>query len=136
MKFKVDIEVNIEAIYNTETEEFQIISCKPHIYKKEDVDDEEYLIHLLSKTQYNFGILTLGAKSVVGRQLPPNETVTIKFFEGKKEIDERTIRTHKTVKGRLDGLTSFYASNPDINENTEFKIKYISDTKTLEIYMI
>ena len=133
MKFNIGVNVNIEAIYDTETGCFSIISCKPQIIKKEDIIINEWMEHHLSSTQIKFGILTLGSRSSVGKQIPLGESITVQFIEDGVIIEEKQVTTHKTIKGRIDGLTSLYYKKRTLTDDTKVKIRYNYDDKILQI---
>lgn len=133
MKFNIGVNVNIEAIYDTETGCFDIISCKPHIVRKEDIIINEWMEHPLSTTQIKFGILTLGSRSSVGKQIPLGESITIQFVADGIITEEKQVTTHKTIKGRIDGLTSLYYKKSNLTHSTKIKVRYIYDDKILQI---
>lgn len=133
MQFSVGINVSIDAIYDTETDCFDIISCKPQIVRKNNVTVNEWMEHILTKTQVKFGIITLGSRSTVGCQIPLEEVITVQLVENEIVVDEKQLITHKKIRGRIDGLTSMYYKTDNLFEGKKVKLRYIYKDKILQL---
>lgn len=134
MDFKLDINVKIEVVYDSQKEEFKVISCIPKISEKKKIDTTKTIIHEITETQKKFGILTLGSKNAIGEILPKEKSIRIKF--NGEEYTDRRVSTHKTTKGRIDGLTSLYAKYPEIQVGTKMEISFDVKTNILDIKIL
>lgn len=76
-----------------------------------------------------YGIITFGAKHQISNLLPKDTEIKVKWKD-----KEFAAKSHKTVKGRIDGLTALINGNPDC-----FKVQHSNvmnwnpATYTLEI---
>lgn len=120
MDFKLEVDVKFEIIYNSAKDEFSIISCNPSISKKIEINTKKTIKHKLTKTQVKFGILTLGSRNDVGQNIPLGKTIELVVNDDKPI----KITTHKTIKGRIDGLTKTYSKHPELVENTEIEVSF------------
>lgn len=129
MDFKLEIDVKLEVIFNSENNEFSIVSCKPNISKKLNVDAQKTIKHTLTDTQIKFGILTLGSKNEVGKNIPLGTTIELKV----NEENPIEITTHKTIRGRIDGLTKTYSKYPELVAGSEIEVSYDLNNYSLTI---
>ena len=109
---KLDKDV-IELYYN---------SKKPP--KKEThytINPDLYIEKTIGNTDIKYNIITLGAKFHIGF----NEAVTICIENNKYEL-----KTHKTVKGRIDGLKKLYTEN-NILFGDVLKVTYYKDNNII-----
>ena len=120
MDFKLEVDVKLEVIYNSLKDEFSIISCTPSISKKIEVDATKTIRHKLTKTQVKFGILTLGSRNDVGQNIPLGETIELVVNNN----EPFKITTHKTIRGRIDGLTAVYAEQSELMEGIEIEVGF------------
>lgn len=102
-KIRLNIDVKLEVDYDSINNEFIVVSCNPVIQNPNQ--SSMIMTHALSETQIKFGILTLGAK--IGKNIPKGKEILIQV-NGIPYNSEKPIITHKSVKGRVDGLTGFY----------------------------
>lgn len=118
-KVRLNIDVRLEVDYDSINNEFIIVSCNPVIQNPNKPSTA--MIHTLSETQIKFGILTLGAK--IGKNIPKEKEISIQV-NGKFFKSEKPIITHKSVKGRIDGLTSFYKTYDKFITGTKLKVQF------------
>lgn len=129
MAIKLDIDVKMEIIFNEETGECEIISSTPKIVKQEKINriiSEEYDVKF---SDLKYGILSLGAKSQIGQNLPINTKVKITFEDLEGNRYPINAKTHKKYKGRIDRLTEIYRElglkcGYDLEEKEIEKIKF------------
>ncbi len=76
------------------------------------IDQVKVTEHTISETENRYGILTLGAKSEVGGLIPIATEITIEI-DGQRFIGPRPIITHRSARGRIDGLTQLYREFPE-----------------------
>ena len=129
MDFKLEVDVKIEIIYDSTKDEFNIISCNPSISNKVEIDAKKTIRHKLTKTQVKFGILTLGSKNDVGQNIPLGESIRLVF----NEDEPITITSHKTIRGRIDGLTRIYSEHPELVEDMVVEVSFDISNLTLTI---
>lgn len=113
----LNLNVSLSLSINTSTNEIEVKDCKANVINviNDDINKTKYTEHKINETQNRYGILTLGAKSAVGMLMPIATEITIEM-DGKKFISEHPIVTHKSTRGRIDGLTQFFR---------EYKEKFI-----------
>ncbi|SHM72160.1 hypothetical protein SAMN05660826_01767 [Caldanaerovirga acetigignens] len=127
---KASIVLEVEFLFNIdlENEDLSIDSVKLKSVRMQGKKEDETTIHTLTETQVKFGILTLGAKSSVGKVMPLGEEIIIDYYG-----EKITAKTHRTVKGRIDGLTRFYLSHPELKPDTKITALFDSEGKVLKI---
>ena len=76
-------------------------------------------IIIVTKSFSKYGLITLGKNSDITSQLKAGNEICVKY--GEKEY---TGKVHKSVPGRIDGLTSMYRENVDLIENSTMEITY------------
>lgn len=118
-----DFLLNIKAEFDTETQEINVVSCEPIITHRK-IDKH----HVISATEARFGILTLGANFKKTHGLPLNHPISL-VFEGKTY---ENIKTHKSVSGRIDGLTRFY-NESKLDEGIELLVDYDAKLSILKL---
>lgn len=110
MLFNLNIQLSVE--YNPQAETLEIKDFQ--LLKQEKVTDksEPYRkIHLINETQERYSILTFG-KSM---PFPPNQEMTLVVEEDSYDkTKEYKIKSHSTVKGRIDGLRKIYLNHPSV----------------------
>lgn len=127
-----NLNVDIAFSYNSATNEYSIVSTKSDIRNIDIVEKNEVVLHTITETQSKFGILTLGAKHGVGKILPISTEIAIKI-NGENYTDKKIV-THKTVRGRIDGLTDLYSKFPQLVAGKEISVEYEQNDKILKIY--
>lgn len=127
---KLNMDVKLEIEYDEVNGTFNVMSCIPIITNNSSALNSNFE-HTLTETQTRYGILTLGSK--FGNYMPRGQEVEIEV-NGVKYKD--TVVTHKTIKGRIDGLTKFYKEFSDLKEGTALDIIYDAESKTLKIRII
>lgn len=120
MNIKLLVDVKLEVMYNPETNELDIVSCSPSIVSQRILDPKRYFKHKMTKTQLKYGILTLGARTRMGQEIPLGKVIDIKLND-KEPIQ---IKTHRAIKGRIDGLTRVYAEHPELIEGAEVEVSF------------
>lgn len=132
-KISLELDAKIKFDIDTKTNSLHSISMIP-VLNKIKKNEEEFIIHTITETQNKFGILTLGAKNSIGALIPVQEEIRL-IFNG-KAYTNKPIITHKTVKGRIDGLTDFYTNTPELTVGTKLKVKFDYEKKILELKSI
>lgn len=126
-----DLEINLTIEYDVDKDEINLVSSDIKLKSKSIVEKNIEIEHKISETQFKFGILTLGAKSSIGKILPLATEVKLKingeYYTNKK------ISTHKSVRGRIDGLTDMYSCYPELKVGSTIKIEYDTSSKELII---
>lgn len=120
MNFKLELDVKLEVVYDSEKDKFDIISCNPSISKRMIIDPKKTIEHKMTKTQIKFGILTLGSRNDVGQNIPLGKEISLIINDG----EPIQVTTHKSVRGRVDGLTRIYAEYPELTEDKEVKVSF------------
>lgn len=122
--------LELEFVFNIDPEnkEVSIDSVRLKSARVHEKDEDIITKHTLTETQVKFGILTLGAKSSVGRMLPLGEEITIDYYGEKIPA-----KTHRTVRGRIDGLTKFYSRHPELMPDTNIVAVYDAEENVLKI---
>lgn len=123
-----DLEIKLRVDYNPDTESLAIkefdlihqskISNESVPYKK---------THELTDSQERYGILTLGAS------MPIPTGSTIHFIAKKDKIEKKyCAKSHRTVKGRIDGLRQFFKDFESVLQiNSSYEVEYIAQTNTV-----
>ena len=108
---KISLNLNVTAVLsiNTITDEVEVTDCVANLINviNDGTNPVRFTEHKINETENRYGILTLGAKSAVGKLLPTVTEITIEI-DGKKFVSERPIVTHKSTRGRIDGLTQLF----------------------------
>ena len=128
MNLKIDIQLSVD--YDEQTKKVNILSCNPVIITPSN--EETIQTHIVTETQHKFGILTFGKN---GKNIPKGREIKIEVNEIPFE-NTKTIVTHKTVTGRIDGLTEFYKNYPNIKTGTELKYFYDVENDTLKLSLL
>lgn len=77
--------------------------------------------HLINATEsfYKYGLISLGKNSEITKKLIPGENIRIrcgeKYFDGK---------VHKSIAGRIDGLSSMYRENNNLKDGFTVVMEY------------
>lgn len=103
MLFDLDIKLCLDYDPNTESislKRFELVKQE----KISDNSDPYCKNHLITDTQERYSILTLGKSMPI--PLGCEITFIAKEINGNEKIYQ--IRSHRTIKGRLDGLRQFY----------------------------
>lgn len=80
-----------------------------------------------------FGILTLGDE--IGRNILKEKEISIQV-DGKIFKNEKPIITHKSVKGRIDGLTLIYKNYDKLITGTKLKVQFYVEDNILKLTTI
>ncbi|MDU5107771.1 hypothetical protein [Clostridium sp.] len=130
-KIRLNIDIKLEIDYDTINKEFIVVSCNPVILNQNQ--SSMIMTHTLSETQIKFGILTLGAK--IGKNIPKGKDILIKV-NGNLYSSEKQIITHRSVKGRIDGLTAFYKTYDDFIAGTSLQVDFDINNNILNLTTI
>lgn len=133
MKLKLDIQLDLNAIYDPDTNEIEIINSSSKIIKKEQYIYNEWMEHKLTDTQINYGILTLGSRSKVGSLIKKGQQIKFNFIINNNVVFEKEINSHSTAGGRLDKLKEWYNNYQQINNNTILLVRYDIGKNILEV---
>lgn len=80
-------------------------------------------------SEIRYGIITFGAKSQITKRLLPDTAISV-VYQG---VTYRAT-VHKTVKGRIDGLTALLSSDTKkFRVSHTIECKYDTSTNTLDI---
>ena len=153
MNYKLDIDIKLEVLFDKKTGECKVLSSKPTIKSQSKIEMIIEANHTITHSELRYGILTLGAKNKVGASLPKSEPIRIihagQVLKTPALLLENTnisAKTHKSARGRVDGLTSVYAllglphGYKLKEDDTEFafnvRLIYSISEKTLTISLI
>ena len=126
-----NLEINLVLEYDIDNDELSLVSSDTKLKSASIIKKKISIEHQISETQYKFGILTLGAKNEIGKVLPLS--TEIKIIVNGEYYKNKTIISHKSVRGRIDGLTDMYNCNPELKVGSSVYIIYDPDTKELMI---
>ena len=127
-----DLTISMGISFDPSTGQLSITSTNQSISVSKIIEKNEVHIQTITNTQKKFGLLTLGARSVVGKKIPTGEVITLKF--NGKEFSGKKITTHKTTKGRVDGLSSLYSEyENNLKVGSKLEVKFDLKTKVLEL---
>lgn len=130
-KFKLSMNIVLDLIIDTKTNDIEVIGCTSKIIDKEEVVVNQWQRHILSDGEVKYGYIKVSSKSTVGKLLPLGKAINIKFMKN-DVTDERKVNSHRSIKGRVDGCTKPFASN-GIHSGTELLMRYHMEDKILEI---
>jgi len=128
-------QLNVRASYNPVSGKVTVLSCTP-VEESEQVSKQvpsARFRHELTRTQKNYFILTLGAKFAKAYHFPKAADITVQV----NGIPYPSpVRTHKTVSGRIDGLSGLYQT-PEfadtLSQDAVF-VTYSEEERVLEIW--
>lgn len=103
MPFKLDVDVKLEIIFDEKTGECKIVSMKHDIKSQEKINDVVFEEHVITPSQMKYGILTFGAKSLIGSIIPKDTQVGFSILGNTFRA-----KTHNKIQGRIDGLTLLF----------------------------
>lgn len=108
-------------------EKTKAVTVKKVIPFNSSVENSEHLSHVIRDTEAKYGILTFGkeAKSI-GMTIGTNITIEIdgKFF--------KETMTHKSVTGRIDGMTAAYSKGL-LKNGEKIEVRYDMEGRILRI---
>ena len=108
-------------------EKTKAVTVKKVIPFNSSVENSEHLSHVIRDTEAKYGILTFGkeAKSI-GMTIGTNITIEIdgKFF--------KETMTHKSVTGRIDGMTAAYSEGL-LKNGEKIEVRYDMEGRILRI---
>ncbi len=128
----IKLNLSVEVMFNQETGVTEVISCKT----QGSIEEDSKIVTMelaLTETQVKFGILTLGARSMIGRILPPAKDLQVLYMGQDKRYPAKT---HKSVKGRIDGITSFYNQHTFLTPGSKVKISYNKENALISVQLI
>jgi len=134
-KISLNLNVSLVLSFNTLTNEVEVTNCVANITNitNDDTNQVRFTEHRIKETENRYGILTLGVKSSVGMLIPTGTEITIEI-DGEKFISERPIVTHKSTRGRIDGLTQFFRENKEkLTVGAIIRVSYDPQNSTLTI---
>ena len=104
------------------------VTVKKVIPINTSVNNEMFLTRTLSDTEAKYGILTLGKEAKnIGMTVGTNISIMI---DGK--VFRESITTHKSVVGRIDGMTAAY-SEKILNSGDKVEVRYDVTERILRI---
>lgn len=126
----LNVTIDLQLDYDKETDQIRVLSCNPVVQNSTLVSP--VIQHELTETQVKFGILTLGKK--MSAYLPQGTEIEI-YIDGENAIGEnKFLKTHSQVKGRIDGLTKMFKKYSEkLQPGIELDISYDSAKKRLSI---
>ncbi len=108
-------------------EKTKAVTVKKVIPFNSSVENSEHLSHVIRDTEAKYGILTFGkeAKSI-GMTIGTNITIEIdgKFF--------KETMTHKSVTGRIDGMTAAYSEGL-LKNGEKIEVRYDMEGRILRM---
>ncbi|MBQ6696284.1 MAG: hypothetical protein IJN16_06230 [Lachnospiraceae bacterium] len=108
-------------------EKTKAVTVKKVILFNSSVENSEHLSHVIRDTEAKYGILTFGkeAKSI-GMTIGTNITIEIdgKFF--------KETMTHKSVTGRIDGMTAAYSEGL-LKNGEKIEVRYDMEGRILRM---
>ena len=117
--------LQIIADYDENTKE---VTVKKVIPINTSVDNNKSLLHEIGDTESKYGILTLGKEAkTIGMTIGTGIAIEI---DGK--IFKDSIMTHKSVVGRIDGMTAAY-SEKILNRGDKIEVRYDIENRILRI---
>lgn len=154
MTQKLDIDVKLEVLFNEETGKYKILSNTPIIRSQKKIDEIIESTYKVKFSDLRYGVLTLGAKNLVGKEIPKGDSITVTFGKSitakskapniGSDVQTVTASTHKSAKGRIDGLTKLFEyfdiphgyklEGTDDDYSVEVGLKYNIYEKNLLVY--
>jgi len=110
----LSLNVVLTLSVNLSTNEVEVQDCDANIIKITNDDNIQIQCteHQINETENHYGILTLGAKSSVGMLIPTATEITIEL-DDEEFISSKSITTHRSTRGRIDGLTQLFRTFPE-----------------------
>lgn len=127
MQPSINITINLHLTLDESTNSYTIKNQTIQLQPPEESPLE--MRRKLGVAEKRYGILTLGAKSVIGRKLPPDIDITV-IYDGKSY----PAHTHKTNPGRIDRLSAL-VKHFSVNKDELF-FQYDPDKKELRISLV
>lgn len=124
MKKKCIISLNLEISYDTATGAFTIDKNTATITSPTQANIVK-MNRTLCPAEIKYGILTLGAKSTIGKILPINQDITIIFNGSRYQA-----HTHSCQNGRCDRISSIVKQ---FQVGSSLELEYHISTKELYI---
>ncbi|WMJ77550.1 MULTISPECIES: hypothetical protein [unclassified Sedimentibacter] len=131
----LNLNVLLTLAVDVATNKVEVQNCDAKVVKvaSDDNNQIQYTEHQINETENRYGILTLGAKSLVGMLMPTATEVTIEI-DGVKFISSKSIRSHRSTRGRIDGLTQLFREFPDkLAVGAILSVSYDSQTSILAL---
>lgn len=123
MEFNFMLQIIADIDENTKE-----VTVKKVIPINTSVKKSEYLIHPIGESESKYGILTLGKEAkTIGMTIGTNIAIEI---DGK--MFKESIMTHKSVIGRIDGITAAY-SEKLLNKGEKIELRYDVEKRILRI---
>ena len=129
----LDIQLNLKILYNSNTDEIEILTSTSKILNKEDYKKKKWQELKVTETMINYGLLTLGSRSEIDSLLKKGEQLQFNFIENDSVVFKKEITTHKTVGGRVDKLKEWFKLYPNIKPNTILLVNYEIQNKILQV---
>jgi len=125
VKMEFNFMLQIIADMDENTKE---VTVKKVIPINTSVDYSEPLLHEINNTESKYGILTLGkAAKTIGMTIGTNISIEING-----QIFKENVMTHKSVTGRIDGMTVAY-SEKLLNKGDKIEVRYDVAKRILRI---
>ena len=126
MKFNIgNLILKIALEFSEDTKEITVKSVES-AYEPEGIKPLEET-RKINQTEARYYILTFGATSTFGRDLPPGEIIEIEY-EGKIYNG----KVHSSTVGRIDSLGEFFR-NSKITTGDIIKATYVADKRMMKI---
>lgn len=132
---KASIALNLQFVVELETGAVTVRACDAQVLKiqTDDLVQVQNTEHTIGPTEDRYGILTLGVKSAAGRLLPIATEIAI-HVDGQEVTNCGRIATHKSARGRIDGLTNMYRQHHQkLYEGAIVDVTYDAETSVLSI---
>lgn len=130
-KHKINLSISIDLIVGNDGE-IEILDTKSVLGNKQELNINQWQSHSMSDGEVKYGYVKFSTKTNIGKILPLNENIKVILSDSDgNEIYKKTVKTHSSIKGRCDGLTSFFNVN-SICGGKELLAKYLIDEKILE----
>lgn len=145
MAIKLDIDIKMEIILDEETGEYKVNSMTPKIIKQSKVQEKITIDYSLNYSELKYGILSLGAKNKIGKELPIDEKIKVVYIDKKGNEHSLATHTHKKTKGRIDKLTEVFKDlelkcghklEKSEVEKSKLKISYFIKEKEINISLV
>lgn len=127
---KLDISINLD------NDEVEIRACEATVLQASATNQQQKnaITHTISQTENHYGIITLGAKKSQLILMPIDKEIELEINDQKFD-NSKQISTHKTVKGRVDGLTALYRQySNELSVGSIVTVKYDTNNNILKIY--
>lgn len=121
---KISVSIELDIVYDTILKSFSIKKNTATINNPHQPNIIK-MSRTLQPSEIQYGILTLGSKSPIGRILPLNQDIVV-IFNGLKY----QAHSHKSSHGRLDRLSSLVKN---FQAGTQLDFEYNIQSKKLNI---